>query len=202
MYVYVSISAHGDYVGINLTLFSFWGLHACRKYPLLLSPHWLPPPPPDPPPLQNHDEIERTFFKKALSMCQDVDYPIRMAMCQQLGALARSMGREVTSKVLLEELVELLSDEELQVEAVGGQGTRAGHTLRQEGGAGHMQGGGGAGHTLRQAGVEGGRALAEAGRGGWGGAGQGCRAHGLSWEGVGAGCILLSMLSRCPAALI
>ncbi|KAG2451341.1 hypothetical protein HYH02_003945 [Chlamydomonas schloesseri] len=60
------------------------------------------------------EEIERSFFKKALSMCQDVDHHIRIASCSQLGAIARIAGRDVVAKTILPELFELLNDEEVQ----------------------------------------------------------------------------------------
>ncbi|KAG2445689.1 hypothetical protein HXX76_000297 [Chlamydomonas incerta] len=60
------------------------------------------------------EEIERSFFKKALSMCQDVDHHIRIASCNQLGAIARIAGRDVVAKTILPELFELLNDEEVQ----------------------------------------------------------------------------------------
>ncbi|GLC55027.1 hypothetical protein PLESTB_000932600 [Pleodorina starrii] len=60
------------------------------------------------------EEIERSFFKKALSMCQDVDHHIRIASCGQLSSIARIAGREVVAKTILPELFELLNDEEVQ----------------------------------------------------------------------------------------
>ncbi|GFR43586.1 hypothetical protein Agub_g4683 [Astrephomene gubernaculifera] len=60
------------------------------------------------------EEIERTFFKKALSMCQDVDHHIRIASCGQLASIARIAGKDVVAKTILPELFELLNDEEIQ----------------------------------------------------------------------------------------
>ncbi|KXZ47380.1 hypothetical protein GPECTOR_35g818 [Gonium pectorale] len=60
------------------------------------------------------EEIERSFFKKALSMCQDVDHHIRIASCGQLASIARIAGRDVVAKTILPELFELLNDEEVQ----------------------------------------------------------------------------------------
>ncbi|PNH10870.1 Serine/threonine-protein phosphatase 4 regulatory subunit 4 [Tetrabaena socialis] len=60
------------------------------------------------------EEIERSFFKKALSMCQDVDHHIRIASCGQLAAIARIASRDVVAKTILPELFELLNDEEIQ----------------------------------------------------------------------------------------
>mmetsp|Transcript_9565 Transcript_9565/g.20370 ORF Transcript_9565/g.20370 Transcript_9565/m.20370 type:complete len:882 (+) Transcript_9565:180-2825(+) len=68
-------------------------------------------------PCLGKDEVERTFFKKAMTMCQDVDYHMRISMCEQLVAIGRTVGREPTSKHILEELFELLQDEEVQVRA-------------------------------------------------------------------------------------
>ncbi len=48
-------------------------------------------------------------------MCQDVDHHIRIASCNQLGAIARIAGRDVVAKTILPELFELLNDEEVQV---------------------------------------------------------------------------------------
>lgn len=61
------------------------------------------------------EEIERSFFKKALSMCQDVDHHIRIATCGQLSSIARIAGRDLAAKTILPELFELLNDEEIQV---------------------------------------------------------------------------------------
>ena len=66
-------------------------------------------------PLQTWDEIDRSFFRKALSMCQDVDHHIRISSCLQLSAIARIAGKDVTAKTILPELFELLNDESLEV---------------------------------------------------------------------------------------
>lgn len=63
----------------------------------------------------NREEIERTFFKRAMAMCQDTDYQVRITMCQQLNAIARTVGKDLTRQVVLEELLELVNDEEVQV---------------------------------------------------------------------------------------
>lgn len=65
------------------------------------------------------DEIDRTFFRKALSMCQDVDHHIRISSCQQLAAIARIAGKDVTAKTILPELFELLNDESLEARVAG-----------------------------------------------------------------------------------
>ena len=36
--------------------------------------------------------IEATFFKKAMSLCQDTDYEVRSCMCKQLNAIAKGVG--------------------------------------------------------------------------------------------------------------
>ncbi len=50
-------------------------------------------------------------------MCQDVDHHIRISACQQLAAIARIAGKDVTAKTILPELFELLNDESLEVRA-------------------------------------------------------------------------------------
>lgn len=75
---------------------------------------------------QAWDEVERSFFKKALSMCQDVDHHIRIISCNQLAAIARIAGKDVTAKTILPELFELLNDE--AVEVGGGAGRVLGWT--------------------------------------------------------------------------
>ncbi|KAG2485883.1 hypothetical protein HYH03_015466 [Edaphochlamys debaryana] len=60
------------------------------------------------------EEVDRSFFKKALSMCQDVDHHIRIASAAQLAAIARVASRDVVAKTLLPELFELLNDEEIE----------------------------------------------------------------------------------------
>ncbi len=37
-------------------------------------------------------QIESKFLKKALSLCQDTDYEVRVQMCNQLNAIAESLG--------------------------------------------------------------------------------------------------------------
>lgn len=70
-------------------------------------------------PHQTWEEIDRTFFKKLLSLCQDVDHHIRVASCSQLAEVARVAGRDVVAKTILPELFELLNDEEVQVRRGG-----------------------------------------------------------------------------------
>ncbi len=40
----------------------------------------------------DRDKIEQTFFRKAMALCQDTDYEVRACMCQQLNAIAWSVG--------------------------------------------------------------------------------------------------------------
>jgi len=60
-------------------------------------------------------QLESRIFSRAVDMCQDTDYQVRIAMSRQLAALAGVMGREVTETTLLKEVFELLRDEEVQV---------------------------------------------------------------------------------------
>jgi ribosomal protein L7Ae-like RNA K-turn-binding protein len=48
-------------------------------------------------------------------MCQDVDYNVRMSMCEQLAALGRACGKDAGLSSLMTELFELLKDEEIKV---------------------------------------------------------------------------------------
>lgn len=77
-------------------------------------PHF-PFPPPALLPAQTRDEVERGFFRRAMDMCQDVDYLVRRCMCEQVGAIGRVAGRDLLLRDMLGELFELLRDEELQV---------------------------------------------------------------------------------------
>jgi serine/threonine-protein phosphatase 4 regulatory subunit 4 len=65
--------------------------------------------------VQTRDEVQKTFFTKALAMCQDVDFHVRIAMCEQLQSIGESMGSDVISGVILNELLELLKDEDMKV---------------------------------------------------------------------------------------
>lgn len=87
------------------------------------------------PPHQTWDEIDRTFFKKLLSLCQDVDHHIRIASCSQLAEVARVAGRDVVAKTILPELFELLNDEEVQVRRAGVLATWGGGGLGPADGA-------------------------------------------------------------------
>ena len=53
-----------------------------------------------------------TVLQKALALCQDTDAGVRVAMCDSLADVARSVGLEVTKDRITQELFELLVDEE------------------------------------------------------------------------------------------
>lgn len=40
--------------------------------------------------------VERRFLSKAVDMCQDTDYAVRISMCRQLAAISRAIGPEAT----------------------------------------------------------------------------------------------------------
>ncbi len=65
--------------------------------------------------LQTKEEVERSFFKRAIKMCQDVDHQVRLSVAQQLAAIGRTAGKEAVQRTVLDELVELLKDEDVQV---------------------------------------------------------------------------------------
>ncbi|KAJ9523823.1 hypothetical protein QJQ45_020014 [Haematococcus lacustris] len=65
--------------------------------------------------LQSREEVERSFLSKTISMCQDVEYRVRLAICLQLGAIGRMAGRDAALATILDELFELLKDEDSQV---------------------------------------------------------------------------------------
>jgi hypothetical protein len=50
-----------------------------------------------------------------MAMCQDVDNTVRLSMCEQLAAIGRACGKDVSLSNLLSELFELLKDEEIKV---------------------------------------------------------------------------------------
>ncbi len=59
--------------------------------------------------------VESTFFHLAMSLCQDTSQEVRASMCDQLAAIARAVGIELSKKYVFPELMELLKDEELLV---------------------------------------------------------------------------------------
>jgi len=50
-----------------------------------------------------------------MAMCQDVDYNVRLSMCEQLASIGRACGKDAALSSLLSELFELLKDEEMKV---------------------------------------------------------------------------------------
>ncbi|KAF5829639.1 hypothetical protein DUNSADRAFT_15706 [Dunaliella salina] len=81
-------------------------------------------------PYLTKEEIERSFFKKAMAMCQDVDYNVRLSMCEQLPHIGRACGKDSALSNLLVELFELLKDEELKVGKRGRSHEHNVHALR------------------------------------------------------------------------
>eukprot|EP00163_Fabomonas_tropica_P030816 TRINITY_DN7123_c0_g1_i1.p1 TRINITY_DN7123_c0_g1~~TRINITY_DN7123_c0_g1_i1.p1 ORF type:complete len:769 (-),score=156.73 TRINITY_DN7123_c0_g1_i1:164-2470(-) len=63
----------------------------------------------------DRETIEGGFFNKAMSLCQDTDYAVRTCMCKQLDAIARGVGLDLSKRVLLHEMLELVDDEEIGV---------------------------------------------------------------------------------------
>jgi hypothetical protein len=62
-------------------------------------------------------DAEGPLLRTALELCQDTEYPVRVAMCQQLPAVSKAISRELVGAGLLDETLELLRDEEAQVGA-------------------------------------------------------------------------------------
>uniref|UniRef100_A0A6U1I351 Serine/threonine-protein phosphatase 4 regulatory subunit 4 n=1 Tax=Tetraselmis chuii TaxID=63592 RepID=A0A6U1I351_9CHLO len=60
-------------------------------------------------------QVEDRFFRRAMDLCQDTDYQVRVAMARQLAEVASVMGQEATENTILTEVFELLRDEEVQV---------------------------------------------------------------------------------------
>lgn len=46
-------------------------------------------------------------------MCQDVDYVVRICMCEQLAGLAKALGRDITAAQILPETLELVKDDDV-----------------------------------------------------------------------------------------
>lgn len=61
------------------------------------------------------EEIERGFLRRAMTLCQDTDYIVRINMCDGLHRLAAAVGLEVTVSTILPEILELMKDEEALV---------------------------------------------------------------------------------------
>lgn len=58
------------------------------------------------------EQVQATVLARAIGLCQDTDVSVRVAMCGQLGEVARSVGLEITKAQITAELFELLVDEE------------------------------------------------------------------------------------------
>jgi serine/threonine-protein phosphatase 4 regulatory subunit 4 len=58
------------------------------------------------------DAIVQKVLNKAIALCQDTETSVRVAMCGQLGEVARAIGLERTKERITAELFELLVDEE------------------------------------------------------------------------------------------
>jgi serine/threonine-protein phosphatase 4 regulatory subunit 4 len=56
--------------------------------------------------------VNSTVMQKAMAMCQDTNVGVRVAMCAQLGEVARAVGLENSKLKVTAELFELLVDEE------------------------------------------------------------------------------------------
>lgn len=61
------------------------------------------------------EEIEKGFLRRAMTLCQDTDYIVRINMCDGLHRLAAAVGLEVTVSTILPEILELMKDEEALV---------------------------------------------------------------------------------------
>jgi serine/threonine-protein phosphatase 4 regulatory subunit 4 len=73
-----------------------------------------------PRPKQKREDVEAKYVTKVVALCQDTDYQVRVAACQQLAGLARCLGEEgLRQRQLLEEITQLLEDEEVQVRGWG-----------------------------------------------------------------------------------
>lgn len=60
-------------------------------------------------------KVENLILQRAQALCQDTNVGVRHHMCQQLGAIARSLGIEAAKKNVAPDLFELLNDEERTV---------------------------------------------------------------------------------------
>ena len=63
----------------------------------------------------SQEEIEKGFLRRAMTLCQDTDYIVRINMCDGLHRLAAAVGLEVTVSTILPEILELMKDEEALV---------------------------------------------------------------------------------------
>ena len=74
------------------------------------------------------EEIERGFLRRAMTLCQDTDYIVRINMCDGLHRLAAAVGLEVTVSTILPEILELMKDEEALVRVSATNSLVAGRT--------------------------------------------------------------------------
>lgn len=87
----------------------------CHHHPTPCTCHSCTPPPRSLLPPQAPADAEGPLLRTALELCQDTEYPVRIAMCQQLPAVSKAISRELVGAGLLDETLELLRDEEAQV---------------------------------------------------------------------------------------
>eukprot|EP00899_Mesostigma_viride_P017473 jgi/Mesvir1/25727/Mv01911-RA.1 len=60
-------------------------------------------------------EVEDLILKQAITLCQDTESEVRVAMCEQLSTFARVLPTEKRKALLVKELEELLGDEDNSV---------------------------------------------------------------------------------------
>lgn len=78
------------------------------------------------------EEIERGFLRRAMTLCQDTDYIVRINMCDGLHRLAAAVGLDVTVSTILPEILELMKDEEALVRVSATNSLVAGMTAAQK----------------------------------------------------------------------
>ena len=61
------------------------------------------------------EEIQHGFLQRAVTLCQDTDYIVRINMCDALQTIAAAVGHELTVSTVLPEIFELIGDEEILV---------------------------------------------------------------------------------------
>lgn len=59
--------------------------------------------------------IEQDLFVQAMSLCQDTEYEVRAMMCEQLATISRAVSADLVNGRMLDELLDLVSDEILMV---------------------------------------------------------------------------------------
>ncbi|KAJ3321167.1 Serine/threonine-protein phosphatase 4 regulatory subunit 4 [Blyttiomyces sp. JEL0837] len=57
-------------------------------------------------------ERAEMIFKRAITLCQDTDYEVRACMCFQMNAFAKVIKLQSVKRLLMDEYIELLMDEE------------------------------------------------------------------------------------------